>query len=186
MREGPLWLVVEYCEHGSLRSYLRRVRHCPATSRDLDLVSLDLDLLSFARQIANAMDYLSDMKVVHRDLAARNVLIAAGMVAKVSDFGLSRDVYEGDAYLKTTKVRRSRRSTSLFLAYSGVARIWHEGAQNNTRLLWSPYVIGQTTVLLPCGFYLLSSSFFFSSLNLSGWRLDVYHTSTQGVALVRI
>ena len=35
-------------------------------------------------------------------------------------------------------------------------------------------------------FLLLSSSFFFSSPNLSGRRLDVYHTSTHGVALVRI
>jgi len=32
--------------------------------------------------------------------------------------------------------------------------------------------------------FLLSS--FFSSPNLSGRRLDVYHTSTHGVALVRI
>jgi len=32
-------------------------------------------------------------------------------------------------------------------------------------------------------FYL---SIFFSSPNLSGRRLDVYHTSTHGVALVRI
>jgi len=29
-------------------------------------------------------------------------------------------------------------------------------------------------------------SFFFSSPNLSGRRLDVYHTSTRGVALVQI
>jgi len=37
-------------------------------------------------------------------------------------------------------------------------------------------------------FLLLSSSIFylFSSPNLSGRRLDVYHTSTHGVALVRI
>jgi len=35
-------------------------------------------------------------------------------------------------------------------------------------------------------FYLLLSSFFFSSPNLTGRRLDVYHTSTHGVALVRI
>ena len=32
----------------------------------------------------------------------------------------------------------------------------------------------------------LSSSFFLSSPNLSGRTLDVYHTSTHGVALVRI
>jgi len=56
--------------------------------------------------------------------------------------------------------------------------------------LWSPYVIGQTIIYLPCDFYLSSSVFFFfllfSSPNLSGRRLDVYHTSTHGVALERI
>jgi len=41
-------------------------------------------------------------------------------------------------------------------------------------------------IFLPCDFYLLLSSFFFSSPNLSGHRLDLYHTSTHGVALVRI
>ena len=53
-----------------------------------------------------------------------------------------------------------------------------------TYLLWSPYVIEQTIIFLPCGYYL--SIFFISSPNLSGRRLDVYHTSTHGVALVRI
>jgi len=33
---------------------------------------------------------------------------------------------------------------------------------------------------------LSSSSFFYSSPNLSGRRLDVYHTSTHGAALVQI
>jgi len=36
-----------------------------------------------------------------------------------------------------------------------------------------------------CDFY-LSTFFFFSSPNLSGRRLDVYHTFTHGVALLRI
>jgi len=35
-------------------------------------------------------------------------------------------------------------------------------------------------------FFLLLSSSFFSSPNLSGRRLDVYHTLAHGVALVRI
>jgi len=34
--------------------------------------------------------------------------------------------------------------------------------------------------------FLLSSIFFFSSPNLSRCKLDVYHTSTHGVALVRL
>ena len=38
-------------------------------------------------------------------------------------------------------------------------------------------------IFLSCNFYLLSI-FFFSSPNLCGRRLDVYHTSTHGVALV--
>jgi len=40
-------------------------------------------------------------------------------------------------------------------------------------------------IFLPCGFFFLSI-FFFPRQNLSRCRLDVYHTSTNGVALVRI
>ncbi|KAJ8894337.1 hypothetical protein PR048_006963 [Dryococelus australis] len=43
--------------------------------------------------------------LVHRDLAARNVLVGAGRICKISDFGLTRDVYEDDAYLKRSKGR---------------------------------------------------------------------------------
>ena len=52
-------------------------------------------------------------------------------------------------------------------------------------LLRPPYVIGGTLYFCPVVsiFYL---SIFFSSPNLSGRKLDVYHTSTHGVALVRI
>jgi len=53
----------------------------------------------------------------------------------------------------------------------------------DTAFLWPPYVIGAAIIFLPCDFYL---STFFSSPNLSGRRLDVYHTLTHGVALVRI
>lgn len=48
---------------------------------------------------------------MHRDLAARNVLLGAGKVCKISDFGLTRDVYEDDAYLKRSK---GRGKTTLF------------------------------------------------------------------------
>jgi len=49
--------------------------------------------------------------------------------------------------------------------------------------LWSPYVIGQTIIFSCCFFFFF---FFFSSPNLSGLRLDVYHTLAHGVALARI
>ena len=54
-------------------------------------------------------------------------------------------------------------------------------------LLWPPCGVGQAIIFLSCGFLLyLSSSSFFSSPIPSGRTLDVYHTSTPGVALVRI
>ena len=52
----------------------------------------------------------------------------------------------------------------------------------NNVYLWSPYVIGQTIYIFIL--FLLLSSSFFSSPNLSSRRLDVYHTSAHGVVLV--
>jgi len=48
--------------------------------------------------------------------------------------------------------------------------------------LWLPYEIGQAIIFLPW----FLASIFFCSINLSGRRLDVYHTSIHGVALVQI
>ena len=61
----------------------------------------------------------------------------------------------------------------------------HDSHSQSHRLLWSAYVIGQTIIFLPCGFFFFLS-FFFSSPNLSRDRLNVCHISTHGVALVRI
>uniref|UniRef100_A0A8C4QUL0 Receptor protein-tyrosine kinase n=1 Tax=Eptatretus burgeri TaxID=7764 RepID=A0A8C4QUL0_EPTBU len=119
---GPLYLIVEYARFGSLRSFLRTRRKLGGSgdlegwradrgSQHLDIPDqrcLTLgDLVSFAWQISRGMQYLAEMKLVHRDLAARNVLVAEGRKMKVSDFGLSRDIYEGDSYVKRTKVKSS-------------------------------------------------------------------------------
>lgn len=105
--EPPL-IIIEYCCFGSLRSYLRLSRKLEESS-DLKIDGVEpitaTDVLSFAWQICKGMTYLAEMKLVHRDLAARNVLLAEGKVCKVSDFGLTRDVYEDDAYLKKSKDR---------------------------------------------------------------------------------
>jgi len=50
--------------------------------------------------------------------------------------------------------------------------------------LWPPYVIEQAIHIFILWF--VFSFFLFFSPNLSGRRLDVYHTSTHGVALLQI
>ena len=53
-------------------------------------------------------------------------------------------------------------------------------------LLMPPYAIGQAIIFCACSLFCLLSFFLFSSNNLSRRRLDVYHTFTNGVALVLI
>lgn len=108
IKSEPPLIIIEYCRYGSLRSYLRLTRKLEESS-DLNIDGVEpvtaTDVLSFAWQICKGMAYLAEMKLVHRDLAARNVLLAEGKICKVSDFGLTRDVYEDDAYLKKSKDR---------------------------------------------------------------------------------
>ncbi|XP_022087475.1 proto-oncogene tyrosine-protein kinase receptor Ret-like [Acanthaster planci] len=120
-QRGPLYVIVEYCQHGCLRDFLRQNRQAAAYQQD-DSSLHDYDkiqdegnrshiewnnrnLLSFAWQICKGMQYLAMLKLVHRDLAARNILVAEGMVVKVSDFGLARDLYESGTYVKRSKSR---------------------------------------------------------------------------------
>lgn len=45
----------------------------------------------FHRDVCEAMAYLETNNFVHRDLAARNVLVSEDNMAKVSDFGLTKE-----------------------------------------------------------------------------------------------
>jgi len=70
-------------------------------------------------------------------------------------------------------------SSSTF--YSQILRSFTPKYDAMLSVLWPPCVADADIIFLPCNFNL-----FYSSPNLSGRRLDVYHTSTHGVALVRI
>lgn len=104
--DTPL-LIIEYCHFGSLKNFLKLSRNAKTNTEYVNQVEpvTEKDVLSFAWQISKGMSYLADMKLVHRDLAARNVLVAEGKICKISDFGLTRDIYEDDAYLKKSKDR---------------------------------------------------------------------------------
>lgn len=48
--------------------------------------------LCLVRDVCEAMAYLEASNFIHRDLAARNVLVSEDNAAKVSDFGLTKQV----------------------------------------------------------------------------------------------
>jgi len=89
-----LWIVQELCDLGTLTNaaecgWLRK-------ERKIDSPPCMPVVLRTLLDLASAMAYLHDQKIIHADLTGRNVLLASsdkhehGFVAKVADFGKAR------------------------------------------------------------------------------------------------
>ena len=115
IRTGEIWLLMEYCQLGDMKTYLienraKMMQSGRKNSRGswapggimVEPVGNRI-LVQWAYDIAMGMKYLARNRIMHGDLAARNILISAGedgLVAKVCDFGLSKVFYDSMSYKK--------------------------------------------------------------------------------------
>lgn len=87
-----LYLVLEYCDDGDLKSELEKNRKNNGLSES--------EALIFMRHLMVGYSALFKKNIIHRDIKPANILLKQG-VAKLSDFGFSRVV---DDPTKTQKL----------------------------------------------------------------------------------
>lgn len=83
--DNPM-VVMPFVQKGDLRTYVKD------TTKSLTV----LDLLEFAQQIVEGMTYLTSLRFVHRNLAARNCFVTDDKCVKISDYGLTKDLFTQD------------------------------------------------------------------------------------------
>jgi serine/threonine protein kinase len=99
--EGQQILVYEYMRMGNLHNHL----HGMHGNRPGKFVILDwYKRLEIAVNVAQGLDYLhtfADPPVIHRDVKPTNILLDENLVAKVGDFGISKESHELDTHVST-------------------------------------------------------------------------------------
>ncbi|KAK8498148.1 hypothetical protein V6N12_066978 [Hibiscus sabdariffa] len=86
---------------------------------------------AIAKQLVRALHYLHSNRIIHRDMKPQNILIGAGSIVKLCDFGFAR------AMSTNTVVLRSIKGTPLYMA----PELVREHPYNHTVDLWSLGVI---------------------------------------------
>ncbi|KAK3703285.1 hypothetical protein QZH41_019312 [Actinostola sp. cb2023] len=144
-KDEPICIVIELVEGGCLHELLRKTRIVYERRSGYENIRsslTDRDLVTIALDIAKGMKHLHKKQCIHRDLATRNVLIGKGLVAKIADFGLARNVPSDGLYVKTSGGRvpwKWMAPEALRGLFTNKSDIWSFGI-----LLWEMVTLGDT------------------------------------------
>ena len=81
--KSHIYIVLEYCPHGDLHTYIQQKKKLsePQACR-------------LFQNLIDGIDYLHNQQIVHRDLKPENLLLDEKLNLRISDFGLS-SYYKG-------------------------------------------------------------------------------------------
>jgi NIMA (never in mitosis gene a)-related kinase len=87
IEDGTFIIIMEYCEEGDLAFHVSRMK------KKGENFSEDL-ILNWFLQLAFALSYIHDKKILHRDLKTSNIFLSSSGFVKIGDFGISK-ILEG-------------------------------------------------------------------------------------------
>ncbi|XP_019621873.1 PREDICTED: tyrosine-protein kinase receptor Tie-1-like isoform X2 [Branchiostoma belcheri] len=156
-KKDPRYILVEYAQPGELLWYLLGIQNSrqqagfpPGLGQQLTDVAID---------IARGMLELKRRRITHRDLACRNIVLSSPdghtgrLVAKISDFGLARDVYVTTQYMRhpltnmLLPIKWMAIESLIEGVYSCKSDMWGFGV-----VLWEIATLGGTPYPEVCGY----------------------------------
>ncbi len=123
------FLVMDYAPHGTLRQ-----RHLNGLPLQLDLI------IAYIKQIAPALQYVHEQKLIHRDIKPENMLVSQQQQILLSDFGIAvaahstgslktQNVTGTGAYMAPEQIQGKPRVASDQYALGVVVYEWLSGSR---------------------------------------------------------
>ena len=118
-----LYIVQEFCDGGTLADWIDNRKLLSPTSSSEKVVVMWEWILQLIVDILKGLVYIHSNQIIHGDLSSGNVLLKSearsksSFLAKVSDFGLSRFLSEGQSHISN-----ARQGTPFYIAPEIISR----------------------------------------------------------------